>query len=234
MAERLTGFFWTPSDRASQPLAVAVPFSLAARLCTTPPARVVALVRARAAAAGIGPLVDVSSFDTGSYPGAPPVPVLPLLQLADGSRVSVVRALKRAVRRGCPAPGPRGAPRFPSVSLALGPDHGCARLSGAAVPYAYVWLMLRVLADGPGLAWALRYRAVTAVLSPRPPRVLLSPAMAVAAGVALVRIGYSLDQLAADYGSFSKACRLSAPGALATGASVVGTPSSWAGSGQAG
>ena len=234
MGEGLSGLFWKPSVRASQPLAVAVPFRLQAPLCGAPPAWVVALVRALAGASGIAPVVDVSSFETGSYPGAPPVPNLPRLQLADGSRVPVMRALRRATRRGCPAAAPRGAPRFASVTLALGPDHDRARLSAAPLPYAYVWLMLRVLADGPGLAWALRYEAVTAVLAPRSSCDLLSPAMAVAAGVALVRLGYSLDGLAADYGSFSLACRRSAPGALASGASAAEPPGLRAGAGQAG
>ena len=234
MAERLTGFFWRPSLRASQPLAVAVPFSLRAPLCALPPSRVVALVGDCAGASRIAPAIDVSSFETGPYPGAPPVPRLPPLQLADGSRVPLLGALGRAARRGCRAAVARGAWRFPLVSLALGPDHGGVRLSAVPVPYAYVWLMLRVLADGPGLAWAVRYEAVTAVLVPRPPRVLLSPAMAVAAGVALLRLGYPLDVLAADYGSFSRACRCSAPGALATGASVAEAPGLRAGAGQAG
>ena len=227
MAEPLSGFFWMPSLRASQPLAVAVPFSLPAGLCATHPSRVLALVAERAGAAGVGPVIDVSSFETGLYPGAPPVPVLPRLQLRDGRRVPLLRALRRACGRGCPAAAPRGAPQFRSVSLALGPHHGRVRLAGVPLPYAFVWLMLRVLADGPGLAWAVRYAAFTAVLLPRPSRVLLSPAMAVAAGVALLRLGYSLDALAADYGSFSAACRSSAPGALATGASVVSAPRSF-------
>ena len=220
MPDRVRGFFWMPSLQVSQPLAVAVPFVAAAPSAAASPGRVLACVRSAALALGLRSLVDVSSFDIGVYPGAPPVPPLPPLQLRDGSRVPVLRAIRRVLPRGCPAPARPGAPAYPAVSLALGPAHGCARLHRVPLPYAYVWLMLRALADGPGLAWAVRYAAVSAVLAPRPPWAVLSPAMAVAAGVALMRLGYSLDWLTEDYRLFSRACRASAPGALATGASA--------------